>query len=140
MNKINLKSLTLLMFILIFGFTVISINQNLQKNSQKNSSIDKEYRSYKLQSKLRCPSCAGITLDLCELPICREMKKSINIEIAKGSNDEAIINFFQVRYGDEIVNQTNKSIYLIFIIISTVFLIILFYLFKNILKNNNRKE
>tara|TARA_B110000438_G_C15764454_1_gene628877 strand:- start:954 stop:1166 length:213 start_codon:yes stop_codon:yes gene_type:complete len=68
------------------------------------------------------------------------MKKSIDVEIVKGSNDEEIINFFQQRYGYEIVNQTNKSIYLIFITILTISIIALIYLFKKILKNNNKKE
>jgi cytochrome c-type biogenesis protein CcmH/NrfF len=140
MNKLNIKSLILLILILVIGFIVILINQNLQKNTQQFSTLDQKYRSYNLQSQLRCPSCAGITLDLCELPVCREMKKSIDIEIAKGSNDEEIINFFQERYGKEIINQTNKSIYLIFLTILTLSFIALFYFFKNVLKNNNKKE
>lgn len=140
MNKLNIKSLILLVFIAVIGFIIILINQNLQKNTQQFSNLDPLYRSYNLQSQLRCPSCAGITLDLCELPVCREMKKSIDAEIVKGSNDEEIINFFQQRYGYEIVNQTNKSIYLIFITILTISIIALIYLFKKILKNNNKKE
>ena len=74
-----------------------------------------------LENQLRCPSCGGIVLNLCELPICREMKKNINEQIQSGMQDEEIINFFKMRYGNEIINETSRVIYIIFSFICLIF-------------------
>ena len=112
-KKIFLQSIPLILIITI-GFAIINTSQNIQKNSITNINTDSEKRISNLENQLRCPSCDGITLKLCELPICREMKKSINEQVQSGKQDDAIINFFKTRYGNEILNETNKMIYFVF--------------------------
>ena len=119
-----------MILIITIGFAIINTSQNIQKNSITNINTDSEKRISNLENQLRCPSCDGITLKLCELPICREMKKSINEQVQSGKQDDAIINFFKTRYGNEILNETNRIIYFAFSFICLVFTTISIFIFN----------
>ena len=67
------------------------------------------------------------------------MKKSINEQIQSGKQDKEIINFFQARYGNEILNETNSTIYLVFFSICSVFTIISIFIFQKFKLANEEK-
>ena len=137
-KKIFLQSIPIIIVVAI-SLTIININQDIQKNSLTNISTDTEKRITNMEKQIRCPSCDGITLNLCELPICREMKKSINEQIQSGKQDKEIINFFQTRYGNEILNETNSTIYLVFFSTCLIFTIISIFIFKKFKLANEEK-
>jgi cytochrome c-type biogenesis protein CcmH len=56
-----------------------------------------------LQTKLYCPLCGGVRLDVCELPVCKDMKEVIAEKKAKGEGDEQIIAYFRTAYGDQVL-------------------------------------
>ena len=77
MNKKNLLKSTIFVTVIIIGFAIINTNQNIQNNTVMMETSETKKRISDLENQLRCPSCGGIVLNLCELPICREMKKNI---------------------------------------------------------------
>tara|TARA_B100000073_G_scaffold343821_1_gene349408 strand:- start:126 stop:536 length:411 start_codon:yes stop_codon:yes gene_type:complete len=121
MNKKNLLKSTIFVTVIIIGFAIINTNQNIQNNTVMMETSETKKRISDLENQLRCPSCGGIVLNLCELPICREMKKNINEQIQSGMQDKEIINFFKMRYGNEIINETSRVIYIIFSFICLIF-------------------
>ena len=139
MNKKIISQSIPLILIATIGFAIININQNIQKNSISNIKTDTEKRILNLEKQLRCPSCDGITLNLCELPICREMKKSIDEQVQSGKQDDEIINFFKTRYGNEILNETNKIIYFVFGFICLYFTTVSIFILNKFKLRNQKK-
>ena len=115
MNRIIFKIILIFSFVSIIGISILYTANSSQKNIKDDRVSIEIKRTYEIESQIRCPSCGGITLDLCELPICREMKKVIATQIETGLSNKEIINFFQLRYGDIIINRTNKFVYIFFI-------------------------
>ena len=62
-----------------------------------------DVQTKQLQTKLYCPLCGGVRLDVCELPVCADMKQVIADKKAKGESDEQIIAYFRTQYGDQVL-------------------------------------
>ena len=57
----------------------------------------------RLYTRLYCPLCGGVRLDVCELQVCSEMKAEIQQKIAAGQSDQQIIQYYRVRWGDQVL-------------------------------------
>jgi cytochrome c-type biogenesis protein CcmH len=58
---------------------------------------------------LYCPLCAGLTVDVCELEVCDDMKEVIAQKIAAGESEEAIQAYFVEQYGQKVVAKPSTS-------------------------------
>ena len=59
----------------------------------------------RLYTRLYCPLCGGVRLDVCELQVCNDMKQVINQKLAAGESDEQIIAYFRQQYGDQVLGD-----------------------------------
>src|SRR5205085_8562347 len=57
----------------------------------------------KLYTKLYCPLCGGVRLDACQLQVCEEMRTEIQQKLAAGQTDDQIIQYYRVRWGDQVL-------------------------------------
>jgi|GraSoiStandDraft_15_1057317.scaffolds.fasta_scaffold305414_3 cytochrome c-type biogenesis protein CcmH len=57
----------------------------------------------KLYTKLYCPLCGGVRLDVCQLKVCDDMKQVINQKLAAGESEQQIIAYFRQQYGDQVL-------------------------------------
>ena len=57
----------------------------------------------KLYTRLYCPLCGGVRLDVCELQVCSEMKAEIKQKLAAGESEQQIIQYYRVRWGDQVL-------------------------------------
>ena len=56
-----------------------------------------------VEQKLMCPQCQGVRLDVCQLPICRDMKADIARRLQAGESEDAILASYRVAYGSAIL-------------------------------------
>ena len=56
-----------------------------------------------VEQRLRCPQCTGIRLDVCDRPICAEMRSDIRARLAAGESGDAIVAAYAEAYGPGIV-------------------------------------
>lgn len=54
-------------------------------------------------SKLYCPVCENIPLDVCPTPACAQWREQIRLQLSEGKSEEEIINTFILEYGDRVV-------------------------------------
>lgn len=57
----------------------------------------------KIYTKLYCPLCGGVRLDVCELRVCAEMRAEIQQKLATGESEQQIINYYRQRWGDQVL-------------------------------------
>ena len=70
---------------------------------------DIEAQAQQLERQLLCPQCTNKRLDVCELPICRDMKLLIRQQLETGALPEDILLFFSNRYGDRVLAELPKE-------------------------------
>lgn len=56
-----------------------------------------------LYTKLYCPLCGGVRLDVCVLKVCDDMKQVIGQKLAAGESEGQIIAYFRQQYGDQVL-------------------------------------
>lgn len=56
-----------------------------------------------VEQRLRCPQCTGIRLDVCDRPICAEMRSDIRQRLAAGESGDAIVAAYAQAYGPGVV-------------------------------------
>ena len=57
----------------------------------------------RVAQRMYCPVCENIPLDDCETITCVEWKEEIRAQLAAGKSDQAVINSFVARFGDNVV-------------------------------------
>jgi cytochrome c-type biogenesis protein CcmH len=70
---------------------------------------DPEAQALQIEKQLLCPQCTNKRLDVCELPICDDMRTLIRERLAAGDAPGDIILFFSNRYGDRVLADLPKS-------------------------------
>jgi cytochrome c-type biogenesis protein CcmH len=56
-----------------------------------------------VEQGLMCPKCQGVRLDVCDLPICKDMKVDIARRLQAGESADAILASYKVAYGSVIL-------------------------------------
>ncbi|HYN88175.1 MAG TPA: cytochrome c-type biogenesis protein CcmH [Ardenticatenaceae bacterium] len=57
---------------------------------------------------LYCPLCTGISVDVCEIQICQQMRDVIAQKLAAGESEEQIRAYFVEQYGQKVLAQPEK--------------------------------
>ncbi len=70
---------------------------------------DFEAQALQIERQLLCPQCTNKRLDVCELPICVDMRTLIRERLAAGDSPDSIILFFSDRYGERVLADLPKS-------------------------------
>ena len=58
---------------------------------------------------LYCPLCANLTVDVCELEVCADMREVIEQKIAAGESEAQIQAYFIEQYGHKVVAKPSTS-------------------------------
>ncbi len=58
--------------------------------------------------ELYCPLCIGLRLDVCELPVCDDMKAIIAQKLAAGESKEEIKQYFVELYGPKVIGAPER--------------------------------
>jgi cytochrome c-type biogenesis protein CcmH len=56
-----------------------------------------------VEQRLLCPQCQEVRLDVCDRPICTDMKADIARRLAAGQSEDAIVAAYQQAYGPAIL-------------------------------------
>ncbi len=70
---------------------------------------DFEAQALQIERQLLCPQCTNKRLDVCELPICVDMRALIRERLAEGAAPDEIVLFFSNRYGERVLADLPKS-------------------------------
>ncbi len=55
--------------------------------------------------ELYCPLCSGLTVDVCELEVCADMRAVIAEKLAAGESPEQIKVYFAEQYGQKVLGK-----------------------------------
>ncbi len=58
-----------------------------------------------IAKKLNCPVCENVPLDVCETQACSQWRDLIRQKLEAGDAPQQIINYFQVTYGDRVLQE-----------------------------------
>lgn len=67
------------------------------------SSDDPMERSQSIAARLKCPFCAGESLEDSQSGVARDLRTLIDERVASGASDAAIFDEFVARYGEQIL-------------------------------------
>jgi cytochrome c-type biogenesis protein CcmH len=67
------------------------------------SSSDPAARAFALETRLKCPICAGEALAGSQSAVARDLRDYIDTRIAEGASDQQIIDEFVTNYGEQIL-------------------------------------
>lgn len=60
-------------------------------------------RELQVEQRLMCPECTGTRLDVCDQPVCQDMKTDIRARLARGESPDAIVASYEQAYGPAIL-------------------------------------
>lgn len=66
-------------------------------------------RTLDLASRMQCPVCSGQSVADSQVTLARQMRDVIEQMVQDGESDEAIIAYFEARYGPNIMLEPSKS-------------------------------
>ncbi len=61
-----------------------------------------------VSKELYCPLCSGLRLDICDLPLCDQMREVIRQKLAAGETKEEIKAYFVEQYGQVVLGVPPK--------------------------------
>ena len=67
-------------------------------------------RDLAVQQRLMCPQCSQTRLDVCDRPICTDMKADIHRRLAAGEPEDSIVRGYAARYGDSVLAQPRGGV------------------------------
>tara|TARA_B000000565_G_scaffold255889_1_gene238763 strand:- start:8230 stop:8529 length:300 start_codon:yes stop_codon:yes gene_type:complete len=85
--------------------------------------ISSEQEFLKIGKQIKCPECAGQTIDTSTTPLSIELKKYVVNQLNQGAKSENIISEIKKKYGEDIFVDSSFSIASSFIWIAPVFFI-----------------
>ena len=70
---------------------------------------DLEAQALQIERQLLCPQCTNKRLDVCEVPICVDMRALIRERLTAGASPDDILLFFSNRYGERVLADLPRS-------------------------------
>lgn len=60
-------------------------------------------RELQVEQRLMCPVCSQTRLDVCDQPVCRDMKADIRARLEGGESPDSIVASYRTAYGPSIL-------------------------------------
>lgn len=60
-------------------------------------------RELQVEQRLMCPVCSQTRLDVCDQPVCQDMKTDVRARLAGGESPDSIVASYQQAYGPSIL-------------------------------------
>jgi cytochrome c-type biogenesis protein CcmH len=68
-----------------------------------------EAQALQIERQLLCPQCTNKRVDVCELPICDDMRRSIREQLSQGRSPDDILVYFRSRYGQRVLAELPRE-------------------------------
>lgn len=62
-----------------------------------------------IEQRLMCPQCQAVRLDVCDRPICADMKADIARRLQAGESEDAIVSSYQQAYGSTVLASNQPA-------------------------------
>jgi cytochrome c-type biogenesis protein CcmH len=62
-----------------------------------------------VEQRLMCPQCEAVRLDVCDRPICADMKADIARRLQAGESEDSIVSSYRVAYGSTVLANDQPS-------------------------------
>ncbi len=62
-----------------------------------------------VEQRLMCPQCEAVRLDVCDRPICADMKADIARRLRAGESQDSIVGSYQQAYGSSVLSSDQPS-------------------------------
>ena len=62
-----------------------------------------------VEQRLMCPQCLQTRLDVCDTPICSDMKADVARRLSAGESQDSIVSSFRQAYGDSILSNEQPA-------------------------------
>jgi cytochrome c-type biogenesis protein CcmH/NrfF len=62
-----------------------------------------------VEQRLMCPQCEEVRLDVCDRPICTDMKADIARRLAAGEAQDSIVSSYRLAYGASILSSDQPA-------------------------------
>lgn len=62
-----------------------------------------------VEQRLMCPQCQGVRLDVCDQPICDDMRADIRQRLASGEGQDAIVTGYAAIYGPAVLASAGAT-------------------------------
>jgi cytochrome c-type biogenesis protein CcmH/NrfF len=62
-----------------------------------------------VEQRLMCPQCQGVRLDVCDRPICDDMRADIRHRLAAGEGQDSIVAGYEAIYGPAVLAAAGAS-------------------------------
>lgn len=98
------KALAILLVLVVAGrFVTAAGAQDGQPETPTDNDVNQ------VAKQLYCPVCPNTPLDVCETKACADWRQQIRNQLAEGSSEEEIINFFVDQYGPRVLAEPQRS-------------------------------
>lgn len=61
------------------------------------------------EQRLMCPQCTSTRLDVCDRPICQDMKSDIARRLTAGESTDSIVDAYRAAYGPAVVSASQTG-------------------------------
>jgi cytochrome c-type biogenesis protein CcmH len=62
-----------------------------------------------VEQRLMCPQCQAVRLDVCDRPICADMKADIARRLQAGESQDSIVSFYRQAYGSSVLSSDQPA-------------------------------
>ena len=62
-----------------------------------------------VEQRLLCPQCLQTRLDVCDTPVCTDMKADIARRLAAGESQDSIVDSYRLAYGSTILSSDQPA-------------------------------
>jgi cytochrome c-type biogenesis protein CcmH/NrfF len=62
-----------------------------------------------VEQRLMCPQCLQTRLDVCDTPICSDMKADVARRLSAGESQDSIVSSYRQAYGDSILSNEQPA-------------------------------
>jgi cytochrome c-type biogenesis protein CcmH len=62
-----------------------------------------------VEQRLMCPQCQGVRLDICDQPICKDMKSDIARRLQSGESQDSIVGSYRQAYGSAVLSSDQPA-------------------------------
>jgi cytochrome c-type biogenesis protein CcmH len=62
-----------------------------------------------VEQRLMCPQCEGVRVDVCDRPICADMKADIARRLQAGESQDSIVSSYRQAYGSSVLSTDQPA-------------------------------
>ena len=97
------------LFTLVFVLAASLLPVIVGSAQEEQPSIPSDNEVNAIAKKLYCPVCPNTPLDVCETQACKDWREQIRDKLASGWNEQQIMDYFVLQYGERVLGEPQRS-------------------------------